>query len=231
MKQELPTLPEHMSSPTVFSGVRVAQILAFCVVCCRSMFVLLSFFILPSCCLSIFNLRLLIYPFSTFKLQERKDINRRRTCICLIVLANNIGVKFKLTEHVADQLVCINDRIFQQPLSCSNCLGNNYILSVIFWNLLVKCGIFLTTLNFQLCNILYSVTFSTLFYQLTRIVWITLLWSTEILYKSFISNIDLFLTHIPFWRMTLCIFSLKNKSFFSWKQQSNYSSYEIIIFN
>ena len=39
MEQELLTLPEHMSSPPVFSVVCVAQSLIFCVVFCRSLFV------------------------------------------------------------------------------------------------------------------------------------------------------------------------------------------------
>ena len=37
--QELLTLPEHLCSPLVFSGVHVAQSLVFCVVFCRSLFV------------------------------------------------------------------------------------------------------------------------------------------------------------------------------------------------
>jgi hypothetical protein len=40
--QELITLLEHMSSPPVFSGVRVTQSLVLCVVVCRSLFVLLQ---------------------------------------------------------------------------------------------------------------------------------------------------------------------------------------------
>jgi len=40
MEQELLTLPEHMSSPPVFNGVRVAQSLVSYVVFCRSLFVL-----------------------------------------------------------------------------------------------------------------------------------------------------------------------------------------------
>ena len=48
MKQELLTLPEHLSSPQVFSGVRVAQSLAFFVVFCRSLFVLFLSFLLPN---------------------------------------------------------------------------------------------------------------------------------------------------------------------------------------
>jgi hypothetical protein len=34
------TLPEHLSSPTVFSGVRVTRSLVLCVMFCRSLFVL-----------------------------------------------------------------------------------------------------------------------------------------------------------------------------------------------
>ena len=58
-EQELPTLPEHLSSPPVFSGVFVTQSSVFCLMFCKSLFVLLNFFFLPLCCLS-FNLRILI---------------------------------------------------------------------------------------------------------------------------------------------------------------------------
>jgi len=40
VEPELPTLPEHMSSPPIFSGVRVAPSLVFCVMFCRLLFVL-----------------------------------------------------------------------------------------------------------------------------------------------------------------------------------------------
>jgi hypothetical protein len=59
VEQELLTLMKHMSSPPVCSGVRVDWSLVFCVVFCRSLFVLLSFFFWPLCCLS-FDLRILI---------------------------------------------------------------------------------------------------------------------------------------------------------------------------
>jgi hypothetical protein len=42
-EQELSTLPEHLSSPPVFSGIHVGRALVFCVVFCRFLFVLLSF--------------------------------------------------------------------------------------------------------------------------------------------------------------------------------------------
>ena len=38
------TLPEHLSSPSVFIGVRVAQSLVFYIVFCRLLFVLMSLF-------------------------------------------------------------------------------------------------------------------------------------------------------------------------------------------
>jgi hypothetical protein len=41
VEQELLTLPEHLSSSAIFSDVRFAQSLVFCVVFRRSVFVLL----------------------------------------------------------------------------------------------------------------------------------------------------------------------------------------------
>ena len=58
VEHELLTLPEHLGSPLLFSGVRVA--LVFCVVFCRS--ALLSFFCWPLCYISILNFQPLITP-------------------------------------------------------------------------------------------------------------------------------------------------------------------------
>jgi hypothetical protein len=44
VEQELLTLPEHLNLLSVFSGIRVARSLVFCVVFSRLLFVLLSFF-------------------------------------------------------------------------------------------------------------------------------------------------------------------------------------------
>ena len=46
----------------VFIGILVVRSLVFCIVFCRSLFVLLSFFNWPLCCLSIFDLQILITP-------------------------------------------------------------------------------------------------------------------------------------------------------------------------
>jgi hypothetical protein len=51
-------LPVPRSSPPVFNGVRVIQSLVFCVVFCRSLLVLLLFFLWPLCCLSDLRRRL-----------------------------------------------------------------------------------------------------------------------------------------------------------------------------
>ena len=58
MEQELLTLPEQLNLLPVFSGVRVALLLVFCVVFCRLMFVL--FFFLPLYCLYFLDVRLFI---------------------------------------------------------------------------------------------------------------------------------------------------------------------------
>ena len=53
MEQELLTLPDHLSSPPVFS---------FICIFCRSLFVLLYFFFWPLCCLFFFDTRIMIAP-------------------------------------------------------------------------------------------------------------------------------------------------------------------------
>ena len=70
VEQELPILPEHLSSPPDFSGVRVAQYWAFCVMICGPvrLFVL---FILPLYCLSLgLDLQLFIpYCYQNFLME------------------------------------------------------------------------------------------------------------------------------------------------------------------
>ena len=53
---------EHMSSPPVFSGLRVTRTLVLCVMFCRSLFVPFSFLFWPLCCLFFFDLRILTTP-------------------------------------------------------------------------------------------------------------------------------------------------------------------------
>ena len=61
VEQELLTLPEHLSSHPVFSGViRVTRSLVLCVMFCRSLFVLLYFFFQALYYLSFFDLQILV---------------------------------------------------------------------------------------------------------------------------------------------------------------------------
>ena len=60
MEQELLTLPEHLSSPPGFSGFRGTLSWVLCILFCRSLFVLLSFFCWPLCYLSFFVVWILI---------------------------------------------------------------------------------------------------------------------------------------------------------------------------
>ena len=87
MEQELPTLPEHLSSPD-FSGIRAAQTLVFCVVFCISLFVLLLFCFGHCVVLSVF-LRLTASdcPFVIFKLFICLFM------VCKLVLIKNITNK------------------------------------------------------------------------------------------------------------------------------------------
>ena len=70
----------HLRSPPVFCGVRVTRSLVFCVMFCRSLFVLLYFFFFPLCCLSFdLDLRILIKPLwylqTLLRIWKRKKLN------------------------------------------------------------------------------------------------------------------------------------------------------------
>ena len=60
-EQESITLPGYLRPPPVFNGIRFAPYsVFFCVLCCRSMLVLLTFFFSSLYCVSFFDWRLLI---------------------------------------------------------------------------------------------------------------------------------------------------------------------------
>ena len=65
VEQELLILPEHISSPLTFSGVRVAWSLVLCIMFCRSLFVL--FLLAIVLCVSLRSADL-DFPFGIFKL-------------------------------------------------------------------------------------------------------------------------------------------------------------------
>ena len=68
VEQELHALHEHQNSPQVFSGVRDARLLVFCVMFCRSLFVLLSRFVLVIVLSPLLRLMTSDYLFGTIKL-------------------------------------------------------------------------------------------------------------------------------------------------------------------
>ena len=62
VEQELPILMNYLTCPLVFSRVRVALSLVFCVVFYRSLFVLLSLLFWSLYCLSFCDIQILITP-------------------------------------------------------------------------------------------------------------------------------------------------------------------------
>jgi len=67
MEQELLTLPDHLSSPSVFSGV--VFFLVFCVMFCRSLFVLFSLlFYFGHCIVCSYSVYVPDYSLGIFKL-------------------------------------------------------------------------------------------------------------------------------------------------------------------
>jgi hypothetical protein len=79
MEQELLSLPEHPSSPSVFSGFRVDRYLVFCAMCCRWLFVLflsviaLSVLWYHQTCLNLWNDSLYKYVLCHLLLCLKKD--------------------------------------------------------------------------------------------------------------------------------------------------------------
>jgi hypothetical protein len=71
VEQEMLTFPNHLISPRVLVGFVLLDLYFMCMFC-KSLFVFLSFFFWPLCCLSFFDLRILITPFDIFKLFLRK---------------------------------------------------------------------------------------------------------------------------------------------------------------
>ena len=62
VEQKMLTLPEHLSSPSVLSGVRVTQPLVLCVRFVYRCLSICPFFFWPLCCLFFFDIRILITP-------------------------------------------------------------------------------------------------------------------------------------------------------------------------
>ena len=84
VEQELPTLPEHLSSPPIFSGVRVTRSLVLYVCFVWSLFVLLYFFFWPLCYLFFFDIRTLIAPLVSSNSSYQLSLYIVTTCLMLL---------------------------------------------------------------------------------------------------------------------------------------------------
>ena len=78
VEQELLTLPEHLCSPPVFSGVRVTLSLVLCVCFVDRCLSFCIFFSWPLCCLSLFDILILITPLVSSNSSCVNLITRRR---------------------------------------------------------------------------------------------------------------------------------------------------------
>ena len=70
VEQELLSLPEHLGSQPSSSRVRVTRSLVFCVSFVDRYLSFYHFFIWPLCCLSYFDLRILISPLISLNLSS-----------------------------------------------------------------------------------------------------------------------------------------------------------------
>ena len=123
MKQELLTLPEHVREFTpVFSGARVARYFVFYVMFCRSFFVILSFFFWSLCCLSFFDLWLLLTPLvsSNFSYNSYSVIceergKKNRSCLNVYHTTKTI-----YQQKIELYITFIYYSICRHTLSCEN---------------------------------------------------------------------------------------------------------------
>jgi hypothetical protein len=73
VEQEFLTIPEHLRSPPVFGEVRVTRSLVLCVCFVDRC---LPFFFWPLCCLSFFDMRILITPLiSSNSSHQKREVN------------------------------------------------------------------------------------------------------------------------------------------------------------
>ena len=94
VEQELLTIPEHLSSPAVFSGVRVTRSLVLCVCFVERCLSFSPFFFWPLCCLFFFDIRILVIPLvsssSSYNRCERKWVTWKQLHAILLFIDINI---------------------------------------------------------------------------------------------------------------------------------------------
>ena len=87
VEQELLTLPEHLRSPQVFSGVPVTRSLVLYVCFVGRCLSFCTFFFWPEYCLFFFDIRILITPLvSSYRYLDQRILSmdsRENNCLCL----------------------------------------------------------------------------------------------------------------------------------------------------
>jgi len=131
VEQVLPTLPEHLSSLPVFSGVRVVRPLVFCVMFCRSFLSFYPFFFRSLYCPFFFDIRLLVTTLSSsnfsisFHLLRCKAIILYISLVCKCKIGKrcshdhqlwwyNIIVYLKILLYIS----WFSTKLFQKWLNC-----------------------------------------------------------------------------------------------------------------
>jgi hypothetical protein len=132
VEQELLTLPEHLSSPTVINEVCVTRSLVFCVMFCRSLFILLSFSVWSLCCLSFFELRIMITPLvpSNSSHRNQRALSKK---LCNQPLQFEIHTKSHLFRWQTE--VQTFEKVHALPIN-SQMISDVYLLHtnrIIFW--------------------------------------------------------------------------------------------------
>jgi len=120
--EELLTLPEHLSAPPVFSGVRVTRSLVLCVCFVDRCLSFCPFLFWPLCCLFFFNLRILITPWYlqnlTFNCYLLTLLSSYSWCLCSLILSIHIIItRTRIT--VIRGILIDNTRTVESRMTCT----------------------------------------------------------------------------------------------------------------
>ena len=110
VEQELLFLPEYLSWSPVFSGVRIARSLVFCVVFCRSLFVLFFFLSLYFVCTLIYDFWLPLWYLRFTTSDYPFDILDLRLLITPLISSN--------VSYPIDGVNCIHNSISNWLVVC-----------------------------------------------------------------------------------------------------------------
>ena len=109
VEHELIILPEHLNSPTVFSGIRVMRSLVLCVCFVDRCLSYCPFFLWPLCYLFFFDIRILVSPLvssnSSFYAPDEgylwnASCVMNKVFLLLTILTNLLLLSYKLTKTI-----------------------------------------------------------------------------------------------------------------------------------